>query len=111
MSMRLMSGGSQRPGDGDFNLMVRNLRNSDLTPDDQNARPIENAERAATATSSSSRGYVLPYCSADGRVIPFYRVPLLDADAPYKQPKDTPYHVYCPKYFPEARKARPNLII
>jgi hypothetical protein len=104
MVVKLVSGGPEPPESSDFNLMVRDLYFSGLTPDDINARVMENPERAATLASSSTRGYVIPYFDAQGKLIPFYRVRLFDADSEYKQPKGASNHVYFPKAFHQATK-------
>jgi Domain of unknown function (DUF3854) len=80
-------------------FIIQDLAASGLTPEDMHIRSLENAERAATATPFSTPGYVIPYFNAEGRPVPFYRCRLLDSDAKYRQPKDSPNHVYFPKNF------------
>lgn len=80
-------------------LIAEDLALSGLTTTDLNTRPLENPERAATNTPHSTQGYVIPYYTMYGKPLPFYRVKLFDHDPKYKQPKDTPNHVYFPKGF------------
>lgn len=80
-------------------FITADLRKSGLLPEELNVRPIENTERAVTVTPFSVSGYVLPYFSMQGNLLPFYRVRLFDADSKYRQPKDSPNHVYFPRNF------------
>src|SRR3954471_6322269 len=79
--------------------ITQDLLKSGLIPEDMNARILENTERAVTVTPHSISGYVLPYFEMKGGMLPFYRVRLFEADSKYRQPKDSPNHVYFPKGF------------
>lgn len=81
------------------NRMAEDLATSGLTIEDVNARWISSPEKAATKTPFSVNGYVIPYFNIHGKPASFYRVKLFDFDPKYKQPKDTPNHVYFPKGF------------
>jgi len=80
-------------------FVVEDLAASGLEAHDVQARVLDNAERAATSTSAGTQGYVLPYFDINGRLKPFYRVRLFDAETKFKQPRDAPNHVYFPKNF------------
>lgn len=82
--------------------IAEELAASGLTMDDVSARPVSNPEKAATNTPFTVAGYVLPYHNIQGKPVSFYRVKLFDFDPKYKQPKETPNHVYFPKGFREA---------
>jgi len=92
-------------------LMEDDLERSGLVAADLNARPLDSAERAATNTPHSVQGYVLPYFGIQGDSVAHYRVKLFDFDPKYKQPKDTPNHVYFPKGFLEIVKDSKYVII
>lgn len=79
--------------------ILQDLLKSGLIPDDMQIRILDNAERAITVTPHSVSGYVLPYFESRGKMLPFYRVRLFEADSKYRQPKDSPNHVYFPKGF------------
>lgn len=79
--------------------VVRDLANSGLTPEDISARPLEGAERAATATPHSIQGYVIPYYDINGKLTSYYRAKLFDTDTQYRQPTDSPSYIYYPKTF------------
>jgi hypothetical protein len=83
--------------DGVNNLIVKDLLASGLTVEDVSARRLENPERAVTQTPPSVEGYALPYWTIDGKPTGFYRVRLFEHDPKYRQPKDTPNHVYFPR--------------
>ena len=80
-------------------FIAQDLLKSGLLPDDLLVRQLEATERAVTVTPHSVSGYVIPYWEARGALLPFYRVRLFDADAKYRQPKDSPNHVYFPRNF------------
>ena len=80
-------------------LMLEDLRKSGLDPADMNTRPVDNAERAMTNVGHSVEGYVIPYFNLHGKGIPFYRARYFDSLPKYKQPKETPSHVYFPPDF------------
>jgi hypothetical protein len=89
--------------------VMEDLGSSGLQPSDLGARSLEGPERAATKTPHSSEGYVIPYYDFFGKPLPHYRVKLLnntDVDGiKYRQPKDSPTHVYFPKTFLQVLKA------
>jgi Domain of unknown function (DUF3854) len=80
-------------------LIRQDLERSGLEQQDLLVRPITNPERAATLTPALCEGYVIPYFSHLGRIQAFYRVRLFDNDPKYRQPKNTPNHVYYPQGF------------
>lgn len=84
-------------------MAVRDLAKSDLDPKDINARPLTGPERAATNCATRTDGYVIPYYTPVGDPLPFYRVKVLTPDmengARYKQPRNTPNHIYFPPNF------------
>jgi len=79
--------------------MIRDLAKSGLEPVDLDARALETPERNVVGVSASLQGYVLPYFKMDGTRLPFYRVRLFDHQPKYKQPKNTPNHLYFPPNF------------
>jgi hypothetical protein len=93
------------------NALIQDLLSSGLAPEDMLARPISNAERAATVSPASIDGYVIPYFNLYGKIQPFYRVKLFEHDPKYKQPKDTPNQVYFPRNFLPTQKGKPYVII
>lgn len=86
------------------------LAASGIVIQDMSIRQIDNAERAATNVAYSDEGYVIPYFNLYGKSVPFYRVKLFDHDPKYKQPKDTPNHLYFPKGFKELADRHPYVI-
>lgn len=87
------------------------LLKSGLNAQDVLARDIEPSERAATHTPASVRGYVLPYFTIEGLMVPFYRVRLFDFEPKYKQPKENSNHVYFPRSFAAASKDKNYIIV
>ncbi len=87
-------------------LAVQDLAKSDLDPRDMNVRPLTGPERAATNCATRTDGYVIPYYTPNGEPLPFYRVkvltPELENGARYKQPRNTPNHIYFPPNFRQA---------
>lgn len=92
-------------------LLAKDLSSSGLAPEDMLARVLDNAERAATQSPASINGFVIPYFSIWGKPLPFYRVKLFDHDPKYKQPKDSPNHIYFPRNFLQAQKGKGYVII
>lgn len=93
------------------NALVQDLLSSGLAPEDILARPLGNAERAATVSPASIEGYVIPYFNLHGKIQPFYRVKLFDHTPKYKQPSNTPNQVYFPRNFLACQKGKPYVII
>lgn len=91
--------------------VLKDLEASGLVPLDLNARIIDNPERAITLTPYSVNGYVLPYFSMQGKLLPHYRVRLFDSDQKYRQPKDSQNHVYFPKSFAHALMGKNYVVI
>ncbi len=87
------------------------LRSSGLTPEDFPVSLLDNSIRAATNTPFSTEGYKIPYYGIQGNSVPFYRVKLFDFDPKYKQPKDTPNHVYFPRDFLYVAQKSPYIIL
>ena len=87
------------------------LAKSGLTISDMAVRDLDNSVKAATSVSASAHGYVIPYFGIRGQPIAFYRVKLFDLEPKYKQPKDTPNHVYFPKGFLDLAMRMPYVII
>lgn len=82
------------------------LQKSGLVTTDMQIRPLSSPERAMTMAPHSVDGYVIPYFNLFGRSEPFYRVRLFEHVPKYKQPKDTPSHVYFPpEFFARAKKS------
>lgn len=96
---------------GPQDLLKADLALSGLVPEDIAARLIENAERATIQVPAMLDGYVIPYYTLYGRILPFYRVRLFNHDPKYKQPKDTQNHVYFPKSFLKAQEGKKYVII
>lgn len=89
-----------------LNPMKEDLDKSGLVPNDIMARAIESVERAAVNAPHSVQGYVIPYYDLRGKILGFYRTRLFDFLPKYKQPKETPNHVYFPpNFFQAAQKA------
>jgi hypothetical protein len=84
-------------------MAVQDLAKSDLDPKDMNIRGLAGPERAATNCATRTDGYVIPYYTAAGEPLPFYRVKVLTPDlengAKYKQPRNTANHIYFPPNF------------
>jgi hypothetical protein len=87
-------------------LMLQDLQRSGLVPEDLSCRVMENPERAATKTGASTNGYAIPYWDIHGKPIGHYRVRLFDSETKYRQPKDTPNHLYYPRGFLSLAKGR-----
>ena len=87
------------------------LSKSGLVASDMAIRPLSSPERAMTGAPHSVDGYVIPYFTLYGRSEPFYRVRLFDHVPKYKQPKDSPSHVYFPPNFFVTAKKSPYVLI
>lgn len=74
--------------------MTKDLEKSGLTRDDLKARPMDDAERNACGLGIMVSGYVIPYYSMFGKILPFYRCKLFDYELKYKQVKNTINHLY-----------------
>lgn len=85
--------------------MMRDLQLSGLVPITLDARPIDSPERAVTNVPAAVEGFVIPYFRLDGGRLGFYRVRLFDHFPKYKQPKNTPNHLYFPPNFAKCLKA------
>lgn len=92
-------------------LMLEDLAKSGLTPEDINARILDAPERAATNTSHSTEGYIIPYITFSGKPTNFYRVRRFEQLPKYKQVKDSQNHVYFPPAFQAALKGKNYIII
>lgn len=79
--------------------VVDDLSKSGLEPADMRVRALGPNEKHATNTPASVDGYVIPYFSAQGKPIPFYRVRLYEWDPKYKQLSNQPNHLYFPPGF------------
>lgn len=91
--------------------IAEDLESSGLTAADIMARPLDNPARAATRSANSQEGYVIPYTTIRGGPAQFYRVKLFDSDPKYKQPLNTPNHVYFPKGFLQAAAKHSYVIL
>lgn len=87
------------------------LQKSGLVKEDMAIRLLTSPERAMTMAPHSVDGYVIPYFTLYGRSEPFYRVRLFDHTVKYKQPKDSPSHVYFPPEFLAVAKKSPYILI
>ncbi len=76
--------------------MLDDLAKSGLVPTDIRAKPLTNAEKAATYSPMGADGYVIPYFDMRGKPLPFYRVKLYEGDVKYRQMQDSPNHIYFP---------------
>jgi hypothetical protein len=79
--------------------LMEDLANSGLLPSDVRARVAGANEKQATNTPLGVDAYVLPYHDLNGKVIPFYRLKLLnspDPDIKYKQLVASGNHLYFP---------------
>ena len=92
-------------------LIRQDLDLSGLVPDDMMVRPIGNAERAAIQVPSLIEGFVIPYFDIYGRPEAFYRCRLFEFDPKYKQPKNSPNHIYYPAGFQAAQKNKKYVVI
>lgn len=89
-----------------LNPMKEDLDKSGLVHSDIMARALESIERAAVNAPHSVQGYVIPYFDLRGKILAFYRTRLFDFLPKYKQPKETPNHVYYPPdFFQAAQKS------
>ncbi len=85
--------------------LLKDLEGSGLTPIDLRAREALSVELTATnASAAPEGGYVIPYYDIEGKPLPFYRVKLINYAPKYKQPKDTPNHIYFPLSFIDVLK-------
>ena len=75
------------------------------------AKPLTNAEKAATNTPLGLDGYVIPYFGIHGSPQPFYRVKLFDFDPKYKQPTNTPNQIYFPPRLPDVLSVARYIIL
>lgn len=91
--------------------IAEDLRASGLDIADISARPLDGPTKAATNTAFSIDGYVIPYFTIHGGHVPFYRVKLFDSIPKYKQPKETPNHIYFPKGFFEVAEKHNYVVI
>lgn len=91
--------------------IIEDLAASGLIPSDISMRTLGSPERAATNTPFSTAGYVIPYFNLQGKPVSFYRVKLFNHDPKYKQPKETPNHIYFPKGFETLAKESDYVII
>ena len=86
--------------------IIRDLRASNLNPEDIDAREAGPPELAATRLGMSPSdppiAYVIPYRDVKGNFVPFYRVRALNRARRYYQVHDTVNHVYYPKGFVHA---------
>ncbi len=79
--------------------VINDLRKSGLSPEDMQIRELDSPERTASKVPPAIEGYVIPYYSIEGKRLPFYRCRLFDHVPKYKQPGNTPNHLYFPKDF------------
>jgi len=91
--------------------VTEDLATSGLTISDIAARAMTAPEKAATNTPYSIDGYVIPYFDMVGKPASFYRVKLFDFDVKYKQPKETPNHVYFPRGWKALADNSPYIIL
>lgn len=91
--------------------LIDDLAASGLVPEDMSCRDMGPPEKAATKCPFTINGYVIPYFGLNGKPVSFYRTRLFDFEIKYKQPKDTPNHVYFPKGFQEATRGKDYIII
>lgn len=94
-----------------LNPMKEDLSKSGLVPQDILARVIESTERAAVNAPHSVQGYVIPYSDLRGKLLSFYRTRLFDFLPKYKQPKETPNHVYFPPTFFETAQKTDYILV
>jgi len=91
--------------------MVEDLSRSGLTPIDLDARSLDLPERAATGLPATINGYVIPYYDIDGKRIPFYRVRCFGIEPKYKQPKNSPNHIYFPRGFRQSLNGHKYVVL
>lgn len=91
-------------------LTASDLARSGLTLQDIRGRELGAAERQATGTSDQHSGYVIPYFTPEGKILPFYRVKIHESPIKYRQVQNTPNHLYFPPGFAQAL-ANANCII
>lgn len=84
------------------------LTRSGLTEEHLRARPITGTELAATGSPSiggrAPEGYVIPYFGLDGKLLPYYRIRILELmgaqSVKYRAPKGGMNHIYFPPDLP-----------
>jgi hypothetical protein len=79
--------------------VLKDLALSGLQVGDVRVRALGPNEKHAVNIPSTVDGYVFPYYSIQGQPIPFYRARLFNFDPKYKQPVNTPNHLYFPPGF------------
>jgi hypothetical protein len=95
-------------------FLIEDLANSGLEPQDVRARVAGPSEKSATNTPQGVDAYALPYFDMYGKVVPFYRVKLINSPDPkirYKQLATAANHVYFPPGFQAALRGARCLII
>ena len=92
-------------------LLLEDLQKSGLNKASFPCRDIRNAERAAVSIPHHVQGYTIPYHDMYGRPVAFYRCRLHDFIPKYKQPKETPNHVYYPRGFLELAAKHKYIIL
>lgn len=95
----------------DIGRIRADLNKSGLEPEEMAVREIGSPEKAATATPYSVEGYLIPYYSIDGKPNGHYRIKLFDYDPKYKQPRDTPNHLYFPRGFWDLANKSPFILL
>jgi len=86
--------------------IVDDLLVSGLKPRDLRIQQVDVSHRAACNAAFTARGYIIPYFSATGTRIPFYRIKILNSHEQggikYRQPKKSQNHIYFPPGFKAA---------
>lgn len=86
--------------------VMEDLSSSGLIATDMRIRQLDQSAMAACRVEMKAgttvQGYVIPYYDSKGGLLPFYRVKLIKHDPKYRQPLNTPNHVYFPPNFPKA---------
>ncbi len=78
------------------------LARSGLVSIDMDIRPLESPERATCSIPPALEGYVIPYYSIQGNLLPFYRCRIFESGYKYKQLTNSQNHIYFPKNFRQA---------
>lgn len=91
--------------------VTKDLESSGLTAEDMGIKEAGQAELAACKAPMAASGYVIPYYNVKGERLPFYRIKMFDTDVKYKQPANSPTHIYFPRNFLKALHGKDYIIV
>lgn len=80
-------------------VVEADLIKSGLISSDIEVRALDGPERTTCGIPPALDGYVIPYYSIRGQLLPFYRCRVFESLPKYKQPNNSQNHIYFPKHF------------